>query len=160
MNCAPQGNSSSCQQTKLSVVVQQNPVYQQQNVIERTHQLARLRLQHPIYAAFDPVLRRDAVTFKKRMDIIDQLSKQLDRLVESAQSVLQSTKMQLGVHHSFLDQRSSVREADVNLINKFALSSRELIAKYNNMLFATIHDTSVSVRKQVIKVNYLFCIFY
>jgi cohesin loading factor subunit SCC2 len=66
--------------------------------------------------------------------------------------------MQLGVHHSFLDQSTAVREAAVDLVGKFVLSRPELIDKYYTMLSARILDTGVSVRKRVIKVviSYLF----
>ena len=61
--------------------------------------------------------------------------------------------MQMGVHHSFLDQSTAVREAAVDLVGKFVLSRPELIDKYYDMLSARILDTGVSVRKRVIKVN-------
>ena len=76
----------------------------------------------------------------------------LTQIVESDPSVLGRTNMQLGVHHSFLDQSTSVREAAVDLVGKFVLSRPELIGKYYDMLSARILDTGVSVRKRVIKV--------
>lgn len=63
--------------------------------------------------------------------------------------------MQLGVHHSFLDQSTSVREAAVDLVGKFILLRPELIDKYYQMLSVRILDTGVSVRKRVIKVYHL-----
>lgn len=80
----------------------------------------------------------------------------LTQIVESDPSVLGRTNMQLGVHHSFLDQSTSVREAAVDLVGKFVLSRPELIGKYYDMLSARILDTGVSVRKRVIKVKLNF----
>ena len=82
----------------------------------------------------------------------------LTQIVDSDPGVLARNDMQLGVHHSFLDQSTSVREAAVDLVGKFVLSRPELIDKYYDMLSARILDTGVSVRKRVIKVkeNY-FC---
>lgn len=77
----------------------------------------------------------------------------LTQIVESDPVVLARTDMQLGVHHSFLDQSTAVREAAVDLVGKFVLSRPELIDKYYNMLSARILDTGVSVRKRVIKVR-------
>lgn len=76
----------------------------------------------------------------------------LTQIVESDPVVLARTDMQLGVHHSFLDQSTAVREAAVDLVGKFVLSRPELIDKYYTMLSARILDTGVSVRKRVIKV--------
>ena len=79
----------------------------------------------------------------------------LTQIVESDPVVLARTDMQLGVHHSFLDQSTAVREAAVDLVGKFVLSRPELIDKYYTMLSARILDTGVSVRKRVIKVCWL-----
>ena len=77
----------------------------------------------------------------------------LTQIVDSDPVVLARTDMQLGVHHSFLDQSTSVREAAVDLVGKFILLRPELIDKYYQMLSVRILDTGVSVRKRVIKVN-------
>ena len=84
----------------------------------------------------------------------------LTQIVESDPGVLARKNMQMGVHHSFLDQSTAVREAAVDLVGKFVLSRPELIDKYYDMLSARILDTGVSVRKRVIKVNsYIYLTF-
>ena len=80
----------------------------------------------------------------------------LTQIVESDPVVLARNDMQLGVHHSFLDQSTAVREAAVDLVGKFVLSRPELIDKYYEMLSVRILDTGVSVRKRVIKVIKIF----
>ncbi|XP_046458023.1 LOW QUALITY PROTEIN: nipped-B-like protein A [Daphnia pulex] len=84
----------------------------------------------------------------------------LTQIVESDPVVLARSDMQLGVHHSFLDQSTAVtpvREAAVDLVGKFVLSRPELIDKYYTMLSARILDTGVSVRKRVIKIMKDIC---
>merc|ERR1712106_823470 len=64
----------------------------------------------------------------------------------------------MGVHHSFLDHSTSVREAAVDLIGKFVLSRPEVLNNYYEMISARILDTGVSVRKRVIKIMKDICL--
>ncbi|XP_077287915.1 nipped-B cohesin loading factor isoform X2 [Arctopsyche grandis] len=82
----------------------------------------------------------------------------LAMIVEVDPGVLARNDMQAGVHRSFLDQSTSVREAAVDLVGKFVLSRPELIDKYYCMLSCRILDTGVSVRKRVIKILKDICI--
>lgn len=62
----------------------------------------------------------------------------LAMIVEVDPAVLARNDMQAGVHRSFLDQSTSVREAAVDLVGKFVLSRPELIDKYYCMLSSRI----------------------
>ena len=62
----------------------------------------------------------------------------LTMVVEADPAVLARTDMQIGVHNSFLDHSTSVREAAVDLVGKFILSRPELIEKYYDKLSARI----------------------
>lgn len=62
----------------------------------------------------------------------------LAMIVEVDPGVLARNDMQAGVHRSFLDQSTSVREAAVDLVGKFVLSRPELIDKYYCMLSCRI----------------------
>jgi len=62
----------------------------------------------------------------------------LAMIVEVDPGVLARNDMQAGVHRSFLDQSTSVREAAVDLVGKFVLSRPELIDKYYYMLSCRI----------------------
>ena len=59
-------------------------------------------------------------------------------VVEADPGVLSRTDMQLGVHHSFLDHSTSVREAAVDLVGKFVLSRPEVLNTYYDMISARI----------------------
>lgn len=62
----------------------------------------------------------------------------LTMIVEADPAVLGNSDMHIGVHRSFLDHSTSVREAAVDLVGKFVLSRPELIGKYYDMLSARI----------------------
>ena len=82
----------------------------------------------------------------------------LTMVVEADPAVLGRPDMQMGVHHSFLDHSTSVREAAVDLVGKFVLSRPELLTNYYDMIAARILDTGVSVRKRVIKIMKDVCL--
>ena len=62
----------------------------------------------------------------------------LTMVVEADPAVLARPDMQMGVHHSFLDLSTSVREAAVDLVGKFVLSRPELLNNYYDMIAARI----------------------
>ncbi|KAA0199078.1 hypothetical protein HAZT_HAZT003387, partial [Hyalella azteca] len=62
----------------------------------------------------------------------------LTMVVEADPAVLARPDMQMGVHHSFLDHSTSVREAAVDLVGKFVLSRPELLNNYYDMIAARI----------------------
>lgn len=62
----------------------------------------------------------------------------LTMVVEADPGVLSRKDMQLGVHHSFLDHSTSVREAAVDLVGKFVLSRPEVLTTYYDMISARI----------------------
>ncbi|KAK4306344.1 hypothetical protein Pmani_021828 [Petrolisthes manimaculis] len=82
----------------------------------------------------------------------------LTMVVEADPGVLSRNDMQLGVHHSFLDHSTAVREAAVDLVGKFVLSRPEVLNTYYDMIAARILDTGVSVRKRVIKILKDICL--
>ena len=82
----------------------------------------------------------------------------LTMVVEADPAVLARSDMQMGVHNSFLDHSTSVREAAVDLVGKFVLSRPELLHNYYEMIAARILDTGVSVRKRVIKIMKDICL--
>lgn len=84
----------------------------------------------------------------------------LAMIVEVDPSILLRKDMQIGVNQKFLDTSISVREAAVDLIGKYVLSSPYLIDQYYDMLSMRILDTGVSVRKRVIKILRDICIEY
>lgn len=82
----------------------------------------------------------------------------LAHIVEVDPSILARKDMQMGVNQKFLDTSISVREAAVDLVGKYVISSPELINQYYQMLSERILDTGVSVRKRVIKILRDICI--
>lgn len=84
----------------------------------------------------------------------------LTMIVEVDPSILQRNDMKMGVSQKLLDTAISVREAAVDLVGKYVLSSPTLIDQYYEMLSKRILDTGVSVRKRVIKILRDICIEY
>lgn len=84
----------------------------------------------------------------------------LANIVEVDPSVLVRKDMQMGVNQKFLDTSISVREAAVDLVGKYVITSPELINQYYHMLSDRILDTGVSVRKRVIKILRDICVEY
>ncbi|XP_046405626.1 nipped-B-like protein isoform X2 [Ischnura elegans] len=118
-----------------------------------------LASKRPFSQSFDAYLKQILrVLTESSIAIRTKAMKCLTMVVEADPAVLGRTDMQLGVHHSFLDHSTSVREAAVDLVGKFVLSRPELIDKYYDMLSARILDTGVSVRKRVIKILKEICI--
>lgn len=58
----------------------------------------------------------------------------LTNIVEVDPSILKRKDMKIGVSQKFLDQSISVREAAVDLIGKYVLTSPDLINQYYQML--------------------------
>ncbi|XP_071439398.1 nipped-B-like protein [Hetaerina americana] len=118
-----------------------------------------LASKRPFSQSFDAYLKQILrVLTESSIAIRTKAMKCLTMVVEADPAVLGRNEMQLGVHHSFLDHSTSVREAAVDLVGKFVLSRPELIDKYYDMLSARILDTGVSVRKRVIKILKEICI--
>lgn len=84
----------------------------------------------------------------------------LGHIVEVDPAILKRKNMQYGVYQRFLDTSIAVREAAVDLVGKYVLSSPDLIVQYYDMLSTRILDTGVSVRKRVIKIMRDICIEY
>ncbi|KAF7993051.1 hypothetical protein HCN44_005832 [Aphidius gifuensis] len=109
--------------------------------------------------SFDTYLKQIVrVLTESSIAIRTKAMKCLTMIVEADPSVLARADMKLGVHNSFLDHSTSVREAAIDLVGKFVLSRPELIDNYYEMLLARILDTGVSVRKRVIKILKDICI--
>lgn len=84
----------------------------------------------------------------------------LANIVEVDPSILQNRNIHLGVGNKLLDPSISVREAAVDLVGKYVLSSVDLIDQYYPILAERILDTGVSVRKRVIRIMRDICIEY
>lgn len=111
--------------------------------------------------SFDSYLHKIVlVVWEPAVAIRTKAMKCLAMIVEVDPSVLMRKAMQMGVQQKFLDTSISVREAAVDLIGKYVLSSPYLIDQYYDMLSKRILDTGVSVRKRVIKILRDICIEY
>ncbi|CAL4060266.1 unnamed protein product, partial [Meganyctiphanes norvegica] len=121
-----------------------------------TRYLARKR---PFSQSFDLYLKQILrVLTESAIAVRTKAMKCLTMVVEGDPNVLNRKDMQMGVHHSFLDHSTSVREAAVDLIGKFVLSRPEVLNNYYEMISARILDTGVSVRKRVIKIMKDICL--
>ncbi|XP_037089456.1 nipped-B-like protein B [Pollicipes pollicipes] len=118
-----------------------------------------LASKRPFSRSFDVYLKQIIrVLSESAIAVRTKAMKCLTMVVEADPAVLARTDMQIGVHNSFLDHSTSVREAAVDLVGKFILSRPELIEKYYDKLSARILDTGVSVRKRVIKIMKDICV--
>ena len=79
-------------------------------------------------------------------------------IVAEDPDVLLREDMRKGVHYSFTDTSTMVREAAIDLVGKFILHKEEMITKYYKVITERILDTGVSVRKRVIKILRDICI--
>lgn len=84
----------------------------------------------------------------------------LANIVKVDPSILQDKILHMGVGRKLHDPSISVREAAVDLVGKYVLSSSDLIDQYYDMLAERILDTGVSVRKRVIRIMRDICIEY
>ncbi|XP_042215621.1 nipped-B-like protein isoform X2 [Homarus americanus] len=118
-----------------------------------------LASKRPFSQSFDVYLKQIlTVLTESAIAVRTKAMKCLTMVVEADPGVLSRNDMQLGVHHSFLDHSTSVREAAVDLVGKFVLSRPEVLNTYYEMISARILDTGVSVRKRVIKILKDICL--
>ncbi|KAK8753828.1 hypothetical protein OTU49_001786 [Cherax quadricarinatus] len=118
-----------------------------------------LASKRPFSQSFDMYLKQILrVLTESAIAVRTKAMKCLTMVVEADPGVLSRNDMQLGVHHSFLDHSTSVREAAVDLVGKFVLSRPEVLNTYYEMISARILDTGVSVRKRVIKILKDICL--
>lgn len=111
--------------------------------------------------SFDKFLQKIILVVREpSIGIRTKAVKCLAMIIEKDPSILRRKDMQMGVQQKFLDTSISVREAAVDLVGKYVLSSSELIDQYYEMLSTRILDTGVSVRKRVIKILRDICIEY
>lgn len=78
-------------------------------------------------------------------------------IIETDVSLLTKHEVQIGINHTFLDQAASVREVTAELIGKSISKQPDLINNFYDTLSARILDTSVSVRKRIIRIFYDVC---
>lgn len=120
-----------------------------------------LASKRPFSQSFDRYLRRIILVVREpAIAIRTKAMKCLTSIVEVDPSILKRKDMQVGVSQKLLDIAISVREAAVDLVGKYVLSSPDLIDQYYEMLSKRILDTGVSVRKRVIKILRDICIEY
>lgn len=120
-----------------------------------------LASKRPFSQSFDRYLRRIILVVREpAIAIRTKAMKCLTSIVEVDPSILKRKDMQVGVSQKLLDNAISVREAAVDLVGKYVLSSPDLIDQYYEMLSKRILDTGVSVRKRVIKILRDICIEY
>ncbi|XP_066990577.1 nipped-B-like protein isoform X1 [Macrobrachium rosenbergii] len=118
-----------------------------------------LASKRPFSQSFDMYLKQILrVLTESAIAVRTKAMKCLTMVVEADPGVLSRTDMQMGVHHSFLDHSTSVREAAVDLVGKFVLCRPEVLNTYYEMIAARILDTGVSVRKRVIKILKDICL--
>ena len=81
---------------------------------------------------------------------------------ELATQLLARNDLQLAMKSALLDASTSVREATIDLIGKFMLTSKQtiLLDKYIGLICDRILDNGVSVRKRVIKIIREVCAQY
>lgn len=120
-----------------------------------------LASKRPFSQSFDNYLQKIILVVREpSIGIRTKAMKCLALIVEVDPSILTRKDMKIGVSQKFLDASISVREAAVDLVGKYVLSSSELIDQYYDMLSKRILDTGVSVRKRVIKILRDICIEY
>lgn len=120
-----------------------------------------LASKRPFSQSFDIYLQKIILLVcEQSIGIRTKAMKCLGLIVEVDPSILKRKNMQMGVNQKFLDTSIAVREAAVDLVGKYVLSSPELIVQYYGMLSDRILDTGVSVRKRVIKILRDICIEY
>lgn len=120
-----------------------------------------LASKRPFSQSFDNYLQKIILVVREpSIGIRTKAMKCLAMIVEVDPSILTRKDMKIGVSQKFLDASISVREAAVDLVGKYVLSSPELIDQYYDMLSKRILDTGVSVRKRVIKILRDICIEY
>lgn len=120
-----------------------------------------LASKRPFSQSFDNYLQKIILVVREQsIGIRTKAMKCLAMIVEVDPSILTRKDMKIGVSQKFLDASISVREAAVDLVGKYVLSSSELIDQYYEMLSKRILDTGVSVRKRVIKILRDICIEY
>lgn len=120
-----------------------------------------LASKRPFSQSFDNYLQKIILVVREQsIGIRTKAMKCLAMIVEVDPSILTRKDMKIGVSQKFLDASISVREAAVDLVGKYVLSSPELIDQYYDMLSKRILDTGVSVRKRVIKILRDICIEY
>ncbi|KAK7086913.1 hypothetical protein SK128_008836 [Halocaridina rubra] len=118
-----------------------------------------LASKRPFSQSFDMYLKQILrVLTESAIAVRTKAMKCLTMVVEADPGVLSRNDMQMGVHHSFLDHSTSVREAAVDLVGKFVLCRPEVLNNYYEMISARILDTGVSVRKRVIKILKDICL--
>lgn len=111
--------------------------------------------------SFDKYLQKIILVVREQsIAIRTKAMKCLAMIVEVDPSILKRKDMQMGVNQKFLDTSISVREAAVDLVGKYVLTSPDLIDQYYDMLSKRILDTGVSVRKRVIKILRDICVEY
>lgn len=111
--------------------------------------------------SFDRYLQKIILVVREpSIAIRTKAMKCLAMIVEVDPSILKRNDMKMGVSQKLLDTSISVREAAVDLVGKYVLSSPDLIDQYYEMLSMRILDTGVSVRKRVIKILRDICIEY
>lgn len=120
-----------------------------------------LASKRPFMQSFDTYLQKIILVVREpSIGIRTKAVKCLAMIIEKDPSILRRKDMQIGVQQKFLDTSISVREAAVDLVGKYVLSSPDLIDQYYEMLSMRILDTGVSVRKRVIKILRDICIEY
>lgn len=120
-----------------------------------------LASRRPFSQSFDKYLQKIILVVREpSIAIRTKAMKCLAMIVEVDASILKRKDMQMGVSQKLLDTSISVREAAVDLVGKYVLSSPDLIDQYYEMLSKRILDTGVSVRKRVIKILRDICIEY
>lgn len=120
-----------------------------------------LASRRPFSQSFDKYLQKIILVVREpSIAIRTKAMKCLAMIVEVDASILKRKDMQMGVSQKLLDTSISVREAAVDLVGKYVLSSPDLIEQYYEMLSKRILDTGVSVRKRVIKILRDICIEY
>lgn len=120
-----------------------------------------LASRRPFSQSFDKYLQKIILVVREpSIAIRTKAMKCLAMIVEVDASILKRKDMQMGVSQKLLDTSISVREAAVDLVGKYVLSSPELIDQYYEMLSMRILDTGVSVRKRVIKILRDICVEY
>lgn len=93
-------------------------------------------------------------------DIQTQAMKCLAMIAEVDPSILAQKEVPEGVQQSFAEVSISLRATTIDMIGKCVIKRPDLFGYYYGMLSMWIRDTSVSVRKQIIKIFRDICIVY
>jgi cohesin loading factor subunit SCC2 len=103
--------------------------------------------------SFDYLLKQLLMVLKdSAVHVRTKAMKSLSTVVAVDPAILSRNEVCHSIQYHIADGSALVREAAVELLGKFVLNQPDLVLQYYDMLVVRMLDTSVSVRKRVIKI--------